>query len=71
MKIKCYERIERELKEKPKRIYLIDENKKVIELFSFEYQPVRIEYDNEGIEHLYTEGEICHKIRFTLNISCG
>ena len=31
MKIKCYERIERELKEKPKSIYLVDENKKVIE----------------------------------------
>ena len=66
MKKKCYERIEREFKEKPKSIYLVDENKKVIELFSFEYQPVRIEYDNEGIEHLYPEGDICHKIRFTL-----
>ena len=66
MKIKCYERIERELKEKPKSICLVDENKKVIELFSYEYQPVRIEYDNEGIEHLYPEGDICHKIRFKL-----
>lgn len=65
MEFKCYERIEREYKEKPKGVFLKDENKKIEEIFSFEYQPIELIYDDEGIEHIELCGEILYKVRFT------
>lgn len=66
MNIKCYERIEKEFENKIACAYLTDFDGNKKEIKPFEYQPIKLIYDEEGIEHLEKDGEITYKIRFTV-----
>lgn len=66
MKIKCYERIERTYEEKVKSGTLTDENGIKREILPFEYQPIELKYDDEGIEHVNLLGTISYKVRFAI-----
>lgn len=65
MNIKCFERIEREFLNPVVSCFLIDSDSNKTEIFPFEYQPIRVTYDDEGIEHTELCGNIAYKIRFT------
>lgn len=66
MEIKCYERIEREYCEQIKSCFLINDKGIKTEIHPFEYQPIELIYDEEGIEHLNKCGKVSYKIRFTV-----
>ena len=66
MEIKVFERIERSFLKKIRSAILKDENDNIVNLQPFDYQPIELTYDEEGIEHCSAVGEICSVVRFTV-----
>lgn len=66
MEIKVFERVERRFLKKIASAILKDANGSTVNLQPFDYQPIELKYDEEGIEHCSAVGEVYSAVRFTV-----
>ena len=66
MEIKVFERVERRFLKKIASAIIKDANGSTVNLQPFDYQPVELKYDEEGIEHCSAVGESYSTVRFTV-----
>lgn len=65
MKAKVFERVELIFEEKVISAFLTSEHGEKNELYAFVYEPIKLQYDIEGIETAVNDGEPYYMIRFT------